>query len=319
MKLASSLAVVALLAGAALAIGDLRHAERTTLVLYTTPGLKDLLEKQLLPRYENATGERVEPVYVSAGEEYNRLRLSGSSPEADLFLQASPLYVEQGAADGLFAPFDVPAAAALNATYRGASWYAFAWSPLLEVWSPKLGASAPDLATADVRYGLAQPLLSNNGVYTVLLFDSVDPQAGAHALARTTIQPVDSSSTINGVAEGDFDVTLGYEAVTLLYQAKGAHVATALPVLQGQPRLVPVVFTVGLVKGHPNPDAEAFARFLFTSDAQSRLAKSYFRSVLPGVADPKGAADVAGLAPLAIDWSRWQDIEAKLPEYEVRT
>jgi len=320
MKLASSLVAVALLGGAALAVADLRHVERTTLVVYTTPGLKDLLENHVIPRYQNETGERVEPVYVSAGEEYNRLRLSGSSPEADLFLQASPLYLEQGASEGHFVPFDVPGAAAkLNASFRGASWYAFAWSPLLEVWSPRLGDAAPDLATADARYGLAQPLLSNNGVYTVILFEGVDPAAGAHALARTTIQPVDSSSTINGVAEGDFDVTLGYEAVTLLYQAKGAKVETALPVLQGEPRLVPVVFSVGLVKGHPNPDAERFARFLFANETQSLLAGSYFRSVLPGVAAPAGAVDVAGLAPVTYDWSAWRALEAKLPQYEVRT
>ena len=256
--------------------------------------------------------------------EVRGLRLSGSSPEADVFLHASPLYLEKGYADGHFVPFSIPDAERANASYRsrevdgGRIWYAFAWSPLLEVYAPRLGA-APDLATVEAKFGLAHPLLSNNGVYNVLFYETVDPAAGAHALARTQVQPVDSRSSINGIAEGSFDVTLGYEAVTLLYQAKGAKVATALPDLHGEKHLVPVLFSAGLVKDHHNPDAERFLRFLFTNETQSRLGKSYLRPVMDGQPAPKGAVDVAGLAPLAFDWSRWQDLESKLPDYEVKT
>ncbi len=316
--------LVILFAGAALATADLRRAEQVTIVVYTTPALKDLLEKDVIPRYQNATGERVEPVYVAAGEEYNRLRLSGASPEADVFLHASPLYLEKGYSEGHFLPVNLSGAQGIDATFQGApvdggrAWYAFAWSPLLEVYSPRLG-QAPDLATADVKFGLAHPLLSNNGVYNVLFYETLDPAAGRFALARTAVQPTDSRSTINGIADGSFDLTLGYEAVTLLYQAKGAKVATALPILHGEPRLVPVLFSAALVAHHHNRDAERFIAFLFTHETQSRLGKSYFRSVEPGFPAPAGGANLTGLAPVTYDWSQWRDLEAKLPDYEVQT
>src|ERR1051325_8697233 len=102
--------LVVVLAGAALAATDLYRAQRQTLVVYTTPALKDLLEGDILPRFERETGRDVEPVYVAAGEQYNRLRMDGDRPEADVFLHASPLYIEEGYKDGYFAPIRVEAA-----------------------------------------------------------------------------------------------------------------------------------------------------------------------------------------------------------------
>lgn len=316
------LAVV--LAGAALAATDLYRAQKQTLVLYTTPALKDLLEKDILPRFEKETGRDVEPVYVAAGEQYNRLRMGGDKPEADLFLHASPLFIEKGYQDGYFAAIRVDAAEQGNASFRsrevdgGRIWYAFAWSPLVEVYGNRFD-EPPDLATADVKYGLAHPLLSNNGIYNVLYFETVDPEAGRHALARTTVQPVNARSSINGVADGSFDVTLGYEAVTLLYQSKGAKVESALPSLHGEHHVVPVLISVGLVKDHTHADAERFIDFLFTNETQQRLAKSYFRPVLEGAPSPEKGADLAGAEEIRFDWSRWQELESKLKDYEVKS
>src|SRR5438876_37206 len=105
---ASVILLVVLLAGAALAAADLQRVQQETLVVYTTAALKDVLEGDIIPRYEKATGERVEPVYVAAGEQYNRLRMGGSHPEADVFLHASPLYIEKGSHEGYFDAMDVP-------------------------------------------------------------------------------------------------------------------------------------------------------------------------------------------------------------------
>lgn len=315
---------VVLLAGAALAAADLLRAQARTLVVYTTPALKDLLEKDVLPRYEAATGQRATPVYVAAGEQYNRLRMGGEKPEADVFLHASPLFIEKGYQDGYFAPLRIDEAEAAPDWLKGREadggrvWYAFAWSPLVEVYSPRF-EEAPDLATADVKYGLAHPLLSNNGVYNVLYFETLDPEAGRHALERTTVQPVNARSSINGVADGSFDLTLGYEAVTLLYQSKGAKVASDLPNLHGEHAVVPVLMTVGLVRDHPHPDAERFLRFLFTQESQSRLPKAYYRPALGNETTPEGGQDVAGVDMLRYDWSKWADLEAKLKDYEVKS
>lgn len=321
-RLLAPVLAVLLVAGAALAAFDLQRVEKRTLVLYATPALKDLLEKDILPRYEAQTGQRVEPVYVAAGEQYNRLRMSGDRPEADLFVHASPLYIEKGHVDGYFEPFEI--GRDWQKAYRsrelgGASfWYAFAWTPLVEVYSVRF-ERPPDLATSDASFGLAHPLLSNNGVYNVVLFETVDPEAGRHALGRTQVQPVNARSSINGVADGSFDLTLGYEAVTLLYQAKGANVVMDLPELRGNRTLLRVLLSVGLVSDHPHPDAERFARFLFTTETQARLAANHFRAIDPKFAPPAGGVDLDDAAAVAFDWSRWADVEAKLKDYEVRS
>lgn len=308
---------------AAAAVVDLQRAEARTLVVYTTPALKDLFEKDLVPRFLEDHGARVEPVYIAAGQQFNRLRMGGEDPEADVFVHASPLFIEKGFAEGRFEAYRVEAAEAADASFLGAEvdggriWYAFAWSPLLEVYSPRFG-EPPDLATAEVKYGLAHPLLSNNGVYNVVLFESLDREAGRHALERTTVQPVTARTSINGIADGSFDLTLGYEAVTLLYKDKGADVASSLPRLRGQPVSVTVVVSVGLVTGHDHPQAREFIEFLFTEGTQSGLAEQYWRPVLEGP-DPQDAVDVQGLAPVTWDWTRWADLEARLKDYEVRT
>src|SRR6266581_6970843 len=102
---AFSIAVLVLAAGLALSLTDLYEVQQGTLVVYTTPALRDLLESLVVPRFHAATGTDVTLVYVSAGEEYNRLRMSGGHPEADLFLHASPLYLEKGFQAGYFLPF----------------------------------------------------------------------------------------------------------------------------------------------------------------------------------------------------------------------
>jgi ABC-type sulfate transport system substrate-binding protein len=169
-----------------------------------------------------------------------------------------------------------------------------------------------------VKYGLAHPLLSNNGIYNALYFETLDPTAGRHALNHTSVQPVNARATINGIVDGSFDLTLGYEAVTLLYQSKGAQVKTDLPNLHGNRSVLPVLLSAAVVRHHHHPDAERFVRFLFTDETQSRLAKSWFRPVLPGQPDPKGEVNVTGVPTVAFDWSTWADLEAKLPEYEVK-
>src|SRR6058998_933596 len=226
---AFSIAALVLAAGLALSLTDLYKVQQGTLIVYTTPALRDILESLIVPRFRNATGVDVTLVYVSAGEEYNRLRMSGGHPEADVFLHASPLFLEKGYAAGYFLPFQIanvsvpPDFASRNVT-GGHVWYAFAWSPLAEVYDPALGAP-PDLAFINRTFGFPHPLLSNNGIYAVLFFENVSAAAGARALAHTVVQPANARANILGIVDGAFDITLGYEGVTLFYLKQGARVA----------------------------------------------------------------------------------------------
>jgi len=227
---AFSIVALVLSVGLALSLTDLYKVQQGALVVYATPALQSLLESFVVPQFRSETGLDVTLVYVSAGEQYNRLQMSGGHPEADVFLHASPLFVEKGFAAGYFLPFQITRSASVPPNFQsrnvtgGHLWYAFAWSPLLEVYSPTLGA-APDLAFINTSFGFPHPLLSNNGIYAVLFFENVSAAAGARALAHTVVQPVNARSNILGVADRAFDVTLGYEGVTLFYLNQGARVA----------------------------------------------------------------------------------------------
>ena len=138
-------------------------------------------------------------------------------------------------------------------------------------------------------------------------------------MAHTVVQPANARANILGVVDGAFDVTLGYEGVTLFYLKQGARVAFDLPLLGGQHFLVPVMFSAGIVKGHPNPMAMDFLDFLYRDEIQSNISRFYFRAVLPGFPDPAGGIPlpVSGEVVLNYDWSQWRTLESTLPKYVV--
>lgn len=302
------------------AVIDLHRVEVNSMTVYTTPALRDLLEKGIFPQWIKEGGLRPEPVYVAAGEQYNRLRMSGAKSEADLFLHASPLYISKGFDEGYFLPLSPQLAEELEAGYHGelrngsAAWYAWAWSPLVEVYSPKLGAR-PDLASAEIDFGLAHPTLSNNGIYTALFFESVSPEAGSRARSRTVVQPVNARTNILGVADGSFDVTLGYEAVGRFFQNQGARIVFDAPLVDGREASTAILFCVGLVDGPHKEEARRFADFLFRNETQQQLSKYYFRSVYNNTPPPSELPP--DLEYVQVDWENWRHIEEILPRYEV--
>src|SRR5437867_8632343 len=141
---AFSIAVLVLSVGLVVSLTDLYKVQQGTLIVYTTPALQSLLESLVVPFFQRETGIGVTLVYVSAGEQYTRLRMSGGHPEADLFLHASPLYLEKGFDAGYFLPFQIARNASVPPNFASRSvagghlWYAFAWSPLVEVYDPQL-------------------------------------------------------------------------------------------------------------------------------------------------------------------------------------
>ena len=317
-RLVLPLALVSLALATVAAGLDLHKVETQTLVVYTTPALQEFLERVVLPEFTRDTGLKVVPVYMTASEEYYRVRLSEGRPEADVFVHASPLFLEKGYRSGIIEPMDAGVDLGTGNQSRpvpgGRIWYAFAWSPLVEVHRP--GQGPVDLATDDGRFGFAHPLLSNNGVYNVLLFESLDHEAGQAALGRTVVQPVNARATIGGVAEGSYDLTLGYEAIGRYYQGRGARIEMSLPVLANETVTTPVLFSVALVKDHPHTAAPEFVKTFFQPEVQAELAKSHFRPLMPGAPQPAGL-DLAGASMLRYDWTGWETLEAALVDYEV--
>jgi ABC-type molybdate transport system substrate-binding protein len=309
------------LALAAVASGlDLHQVETHTLVVYTTPAVKDFLEKTAIPEFQRETGAGAVPVYLSAAEEYYRVRMSRDRPEADVFVHASPLYLEKGYMEGVIEAHATQADLGLGNQSRpvpgGRIWQAFAWSPLVEVHRP--GTGPVDLANDTGKFGFAHPLLSNNGIYSVLLFEAMDPAVGRSALQRTVVQPVNAAATIGGVADGSYDLTLGYEAVATLYKGKGANIEDDLPVLSGQQVTTPVLFAAGVVAHHPHTLAQAFVDSLLSPASQEGLARYGLRPMVPDAPQPKGALDLSDAHVVAFEWSRYTELESALPRYEVK-
>lgn len=314
------LAGVCLVLAATAAGLDLHQVETHTLVVYTTPALKDFLERSAIPAFTRSTGIHVETVYLSAAEEFYRVRLSADRPEADVFVHASPLFLEKGFLDGVIEPVDIHVDVGLGNQSRpvpgGRIWQSFAWSPLVEVFRP--GDGPVDLATDDGKVGFAHPLLSNNGIYNVLFFEALDPAAGRAALNRTVVQPVNAAATIGGVADGSYDLTLGYEAVATLYKAKGAKIDDGLPILHGENVTTPVLFSAGLVRNHPHLGAKEFMANLYTPEVQKSLPKYGMRPMDSSVPAGKGL-DTGNARIVHYDWSHWAELEAALTRYEVKS
>jgi ABC-type molybdate transport system substrate-binding protein len=319
-KVVGPLALVSL-ALAAVASGlDLYQVESHTLVIYTTPAVKDFLEKTAIPNFQRATGGSAVPVYLAAAEEYNRVKMSRDRPEADVFVHASPLFLEKGYMEGVIEPYEPELDLGFGNQSRpvpgGRIWQAFAWTPLVEVFRP--GEGPVDLANDTGKFGFAHPLLSNNGIYNVLLFEALDPSAGASALRRTIVQPVNSAATIGAVADGSYDLTLGYESVALLYERKGASIDTGLPVLHGRDVTTPGLFVAGVVKNHPHAMAEEFVESLLSPESQAGLARYGFHPVVAGAPHPEGVLDISGAHVVRFEWSRYHELEAALGRYEVK-
>src|SRR2546428_13435421 len=102
---AFSIAVLVLYVGLVVSLTGLYKVQQGPLIVYTAPALQSLLESLVVPLFQRETGIGVTLVYVSAGEQYTRLRMSGGHPEADLFLHASPLFLEKGSSVGFFLQF----------------------------------------------------------------------------------------------------------------------------------------------------------------------------------------------------------------------
>lgn len=311
---------LAMLSSAALV--DLHRVEANTLVIYTTPALQPYLEQVAIPAFEKAFRIPVVIVTLSAAEEYYRVRLSANRPEADLFLHASPLFLEKGYENGLFEPYVVPGYAGSPGNQSrpvqgGRIWTAFAWSPLVEVYDPGL-PGPPDLTRGNERLGLGHPLLSNNGIYVVLLLEAAGPEGAASALSRTVVQPANARATVQGVADGSYDATISYEALVGTFKARGARVADSLPLIDGRQVTAPVLFSAAIVKGHLHEGADAFVSMLFTRSMQARLADYGMRPMVAGVPGPPDALDLSGAEILRYDWSNWHELEAKLSDYEVK-
>lgn len=316
--------VVGLFCAAAVSALDLRRVEHNTLVIYTTSALKDVLEQSIVPRFERATGIHVQVDYTkTAGQEYYNVLMTRDRPEADLFLHASPLFIEKGYAAGLFEPYPVPPGANTSDTPQRrapdgqAIWTAFATSPLVEVYSKSQGAE-PDLNRTNLRWGLPHPQLSNNGIYAALFFDSTSRIAGRKAVDFAVVQPTNAQANMAGAADGTFDLTIGYEAVAKLYQEKGAKISYALPLLDGRIVTTNVLFSAGLVNHHPHPGAQQFIDFLFTPAIQQSLGDYTLRPAVPGIAASSRVLDLTGAVLPDYDWSRWAELESRLPDYVVQ-
>lgn len=284
---------VLVVVGAILAALDLRGEGERTLVVYSTPALAEVIAR-VSDRFSGAHGVDVNVAFIAAGAQLERLRLSRGAPEADVILHASPFFIEKANASGLVE----------------GGWRRLAWTPLVEIHRP--GVEPPDLARDRFTLGLPDPRLSSNGVYNVILLDALGPEARVAALERTKAHPITARATVNGVAQGDYDVALGYEAAAKLFQSQGARVAYGYLPYDGERVTTPVVVAGALVEGRRSALAGAFLDALASPEGIADFERAHFRR-------PGAQLEDADVRIVTFDWSQWAALEARLGAYEVRS
>ncbi len=298
--------------------------EDKTLTIYASPAFQKFLDEGLKPAFENKTGIKVIGSYEGGGSQYNKMTLASSTSECDMFLHACPQYIERGYSEGYFKPYVSQYDNQINDSLKsrpmtvgnttGRLWYSVAWTPLVEIYSNEY-STTPDVATADVTYGLSHPILANNGVYVALMLDSFPTNVRDKMISKCPTWPSNAGATIDGVAKGTYDVAFGYEGTAIQKADQGAPIKSDFVIMNGTKYYTQVIMAAGILKnGHANY-ALQFIEFVLSSEGQAIMQKYSYRSpYLPYTG--KGVVESNDVHKITYDWSKWQDIDAMLVRYE---
>lgn len=166
--------------------------------------------------------------------------------------------------------------------------------------NPKKVKGWPDLARPDVKTITANPKTSGVARWNFMgLWGSVTQTGGSEAKARAfTTQVYNAVPVLAKDAreatdvfykQKQGDVLLNYENEILLAQAQGAKEPFIIPPVNISIDALVAVVDKNADKKGTQAVATAFAKYLFTPEAQEEFAKAGFRSVNPAVAQKYAA------------------------------
>ena len=292
-----------------------------TVVVYTS--LDQPLSEPILKEFESATGVRVKAVYDAEAAKttglVSRLVAERERPQADVFWSSEYAQTLKLATDGLFKPYDSPAAQDIPATYRDPKHLWIGFAARTRVFIINTSLVSPNLYPRsifdllDERWApgdviIANPLFGTTATHAAALYAALGPERTQEyfvSLRERGARIVDGNSVVRDmVVSGEAKVGLTDTDDAQDAVAKGAKVAVVIPDQEGADALGTLIIpnTVGLVRGAPHPvQAKRFVDYLVGPEVESRLARSASvqMPVRASVAVPAGVTKLESLRPMS--------------------
>lgn len=318
-------ALILLVAGASLWFLRTSSTPRRTLVLYCATDRE--IAQTLIDQFEKESGIEVDAKYDTEAAKAvgltQTLRQEKSNPRCDVFWGGGPFFCTILADDGCFAPAPVELIASQgNAPHDPQGrWLGLGGSTRVLIVNTDVmpdptqrPRSIDDLTDPKFkgRIGVANPLFGGMAAHVAALFALRGETAGRQWLTDLKKNDValcaGMADVKNRVVSGElwFGITSTIDAHVAV--AGGKPVAIVFPD-QGAAGIgsFPWSHAVGLIAGGPHPEeAEAFVRFLLTTETEKMLATGPAQSV--GLLPASVAADVRpkwiprDLRLMNVDW-----------------
>lgn len=243
------------------------------------------LNELFAARYGKEHGAKINIKQAHGGSAEQALAAAGGSPEADVVTLAVPSDVELLRQKGL-----VAAGWERRLPY-GASPYYSTIVFVVRKGNPKQIADWVDLAKPGVQIVTPNPKTSGNGQLTFLAaWGAVLQRGQAEKEAREFVQQLyrnvvaldagARASTVNFVEKklGDVHITWENEAHRAVKEANGElEIVYPLASIRAEP--VVAVVDANVKKHQTQAAAEAYAKFLFSDEAQDVIARHHYRPV----------------------------------------
>lgn len=302
--------------------------------LYSSDGLEDFY-KTILPAFEKQTGSRVNLVSNGSGANLNRMETEKDSPKADVLVSLPP-FTQQAIKQGFMVPYKSSADAAIPATRKDAAgnWATFMDNYADFIFNPKL-AKAPDtfedLLKPEYKdqVSYSNPLTAGDGMAVIILLEKLWGEDKTFDFLAKLEQGVKFHTKGTGyldvlVGRGEIHVANGDFQMDMDDNVHGG-MAIQPHFLRPAPGAKPVTFqlpyTIGLVKGGPNPEGgKALIDYLLSKDVQSKVADVFG---LPARSDvepsgPNGKVVTDAIKDVEVVQVDWDHIIAKQDAWKER-
>jgi iron(III) transport system substrate-binding protein len=228
-------------------------------------------------------GTHVSVVRDGTGALMNRLRAESAAPRADLFWSGG--FATLGANKDLFAAYNSPAAAAIDATMIGPDslWLGTNVHVMVLMVNTDVLDGLPVPSTwadlFDPRYKgkivITDPAKSSSAYAQVYGVRAAFGEAGMKKLAANVVQTSSTGATYEGVAKGEFPIGVTMEYAAQQYVAGGQKNIKLVYPADGT-FLSPEGMVV--IRGAPHQaEAKAFYDYLASKPIQAALASKTFR------------------------------------------
>jgi iron(III) transport system substrate-binding protein len=308
------------------AVGEAGEPTTGELIVYTSRA--ESLFKPVIEAFNAVYPDiKVTTLTGSNGELAAKLLEERANPQADLLINSDTLTMESLAAEGLFAPNDSPAVAAVSESYRAedGNWVALTLRPRVIMYNTDLvtAEEAPKtmLDLTDPKWqGQIGAADSRNGAMVAQLVAMRHLQgeetmnAFVQGLVANETQWFGGHTDVRkAVGAGELAVGLVNHYYYHLSNAEGAPVGIVYPDQgEGEMGLIVNSTNAGIIDGARNPElARLFVDFMLSPEGQQIYAEQNFEyPITPGVATADGVPPLSDfkLAGVTLK-TMWDELE----------